>query len=339
MRLGQVGHGDTPWWGSRAQPPPARRAFRNGATSRALVEPLRTRNEPLAPTSLFATTASPGITRKKVRHGWGYCDADGKRITDRDEIDRLNAIGLPPAYRDAWFCPKPNGHIQAIGWDEKGRKQYRYHPDFRAKQDSAKYDGCATFGRKLPKLRAQVEADLKLRGVSRETAVAAVVRLLDIGHIRVGNEGYAKSNNSFGATTLRNRHAKVDGQHAEAQVPRQIGQGARDDDHRPLAQPLRQEMPGPARPAPVPVARRRGRAASGHRRPTSTNISARRWTTISPPSISAPGARACWRSRRWSSARQGHRPEDDARAGHRGAGQHPGDRAQELCSSRADRRS
>ncbi|URW75503.1 DNA topoisomerase IB [Sphingomonas donggukensis] len=159
----------------------------------------------------YSDDSAPGITRKKAGHGWGYWDADGKRITDRDEIDRLNAIGLPPAYRDAWFCPNPNGHIQAVGWDEKGRKQYRYHLDFRAKQDSAKYEGCATFGRKLPKLRAQVEADLKLSGLSREKAVAAVVRLLDIGHIRVGNEGYAKSNNSFGATTLRNRHVKVAG--------------------------------------------------------------------------------------------------------------------------------
>ena len=155
--------------------------------------------------------SAPGITRKKMRHGWGYFSADGDRITDRDEIDRLNGIGLPPAYRDAWFCPKPNGHIQAIGWDEKGRKQYRYHTDFRETQEAAKYDGCANFGSALPKLRAKVEADLKLSGVSREKAVAAVVRLLDLGHIRVGNEGYAKANNSFGATTLRNRHVKVAG--------------------------------------------------------------------------------------------------------------------------------
>ncbi|WP_326523213.1 DNA topoisomerase IB [Sphingomonas sp.] len=147
-----------------------------------------------------------------MRHGWGYWDAAGARITDQEEIDRLNGVGLPPAYRDAWFCPKPNGHIQAIGWDEKGRKQYRYHPDFRARQESAKYEGCATFGRLLPKLRARVERDLKLRGLSREKAVAAVVRLLDLGHIRVGNEGYARANRSFGATTLRCRHAQVVGE-------------------------------------------------------------------------------------------------------------------------------
>ena len=160
---------------------------------------------------VYCDDSQPGITRRKMRHGWGYFDVDAQRITDRDEIDRLNAIGLPPAYRDAWFNPNPFGHIQAIGWDEKGRKQYRYHGEFRASQDSAKYEGCATFGRKLPKLRAQVDADLKLRGLSREKAVAAVVRLLDIGHIRVGNEGYVKSNNSFGATTLRSRHVTLAG--------------------------------------------------------------------------------------------------------------------------------
>jgi len=154
----------------------------------------------------------PGITRRKVPHGWGYWDADGHRITDRDEIDRLNAIGLPPAYRDAWFCPDPNGHIQAIGWDDKGRKQYRYHTGFREAQEAAKYDRCASFGEHLPRLRAKVESDLKLRGLCKDKAVAAVVRLLDLGTIRVGNEQYVAANKSFGATTLRKRHLKLRGQ-------------------------------------------------------------------------------------------------------------------------------
>jgi DNA topoisomerase-1 len=124
----------------------------------------------------YCDDSEPGITRKKVRHGWGYWDVDGKRITDRDEIDRLNAVGLPPAYRDAWFCPKPHGHIQAVGWDERGRKQYRYHPEFREAQESAKYDLCAPFGRALPKLRARVEADLKRRGLGKDIAVATTLR-------------------------------------------------------------------------------------------------------------------------------------------------------------------
>jgi len=159
----------------------------------------------------YVDDQSPGITRRRRGRYWQYFDSAGKRVTDRDEIDRLNAVGLPPAYRDAWFCPKANGHIQAIGYDDKGRKQYRYHPYFRESQEAAKYERCADFGRALTKLRKRVEADLKKRKLSRETVVAAVVRLLDIGRIRVGNEAYAQSNKSYGATTLRNRHARVRG--------------------------------------------------------------------------------------------------------------------------------
>jgi DNA topoisomerase-1 len=163
------------------------------------------------PNIVYCDDSMPGITRRKVRHGWGYWDPQGKRITDRDEIDRLNAVGLPPAYRDAWFSAKPNGHIQAVGWDERGRKQYRYHPDFRAARDAEKYDRCAAFGEALPRLRARVEADLNTRQHSKERTVAAIVKLLDIGYLRVGNEGYAKANKSFGATTLRDRHADIRG--------------------------------------------------------------------------------------------------------------------------------
>jgi DNA topoisomerase-1 len=159
----------------------------------------------------FVDDRLPGISRKRHGRYWKYFDSEGKRITDRDEIDRLNSVGLPPAYTNAWFCPSPHGHIQAIGYDARGRKQYRYHPDFRAQQDAAKYDRCAAFGRLLPRLRAKVEEDLSGRGLRKDAVVAAVVLLLDIGHIRVGNEAYAKENKSFGATTLRGRHAKVSG--------------------------------------------------------------------------------------------------------------------------------
>ena len=172
---------------------------------------------------IYHDDSEPGITRKKMSHGWGYFGPDGSRITDRDEIDRLNAIGLPPAYRDAWFCPNPNGHIQAVGWDEKGRKQYRYHLGFREKRDLAKYDLCAPFGRALPKLRARVEKDLKRRGLGKAAAVAAIVRLLDLGHVRVGNEGYVKENKSYGATTLRKRHAKLKGQTLKLQYKAKSG--------------------------------------------------------------------------------------------------------------------
>ena len=160
---------------------------------------------------VYSDDSKPGITRKKVRNGWGYWNAKGERVTDRDEIDRLNGIGLPPAYTDAWFNPKTNGHIQAVGWDDKGRKQYRYHVGFREQQEAAKYEKTAEFGRALPRLRKQVAADLRKRSLSKERAVAAVVRLLDQSHIRVGNEDYVKQNKSFGATTLRNRHGEVKG--------------------------------------------------------------------------------------------------------------------------------
>ena len=150
----------------------------------------------------------PGYTRKRRGRYWQYFDHKGNRITDRDEIDRLNAIGLPPAYENAWFCPDPNGHIQAIGFDAKGRKQYRYHTTFRELQDAEKYGKLADFGHALPKLRKKVEADLAKHAVSKDAVVAAVVRLLDCEHIRVGNEQYAKENKSFGATTIRSRHVK-----------------------------------------------------------------------------------------------------------------------------------
>jgi DNA topoisomerase-1 len=157
------------------------------------------------------TDDQPGITRQLIKGKWAYFAPDGERITDREEIDRLNKIALPPAYTDAWFCRHPNGHIQATGRDAKGRKQYRYHDDFRARADKKKYLGSIEFGAALPKLRRRVEADLKGRKLSREAVLAAVVRLIDTSFIRVGNEQYASENKSFGATTLRNRHLKKEG--------------------------------------------------------------------------------------------------------------------------------
>ena len=158
-----------------------------------------------------SSDAEPGITRKRVGRYWAYFAPDGQRITERDEIDRLNAIGLPPAYTDAWFCTDADGHLQATGVDARGRKQYRYHADFRAGQEKAKFEGLLEFGKALPKLRRRIDRDLRRRKLSRATVLAAVVRLLDTEHLRVGNEEYARSNKSFGATTLRSRHLKRKG--------------------------------------------------------------------------------------------------------------------------------
>lgn len=159
----------------------------------------------------YADIESPAITRRKLRGRWVYFDAKGDRIEDRDEIDRLNGIGLPPAYDDAWFSNDPEAHILATGIDARGRKQYWYHPDFTARRNARKFGSCAAFGRNLPKIRERVERDLAKRKLTEERAIASIVRLLDSGKIRVGNDAYAKENGSFGATTLRRRHAKLDG--------------------------------------------------------------------------------------------------------------------------------
>ena len=158
-----------------------------------------------------SSDAEPGYTRKRMGRYWAYFDSGGKRVTDRVEIDRLTAIGLPPAYSDAWFCADPDGHLQATGVDARGRKQYRYHPDYRQKREKAKYEGLLEFGKALSKLRRRVEQDLKRRNLTREAVLAAVVRLLDTEHIRIGNEEYAKENKSYGATTLRTRHLRKTG--------------------------------------------------------------------------------------------------------------------------------
>ena len=165
----------------------------------------------------------PGYTRKRQGRYWAYFDESGERITDRDEIDRLNGIGLPPAYTAAWFCKDPNGHLQATGRDARGRKQYRYHPEFRKRRDKSKYADCQAFGEALPRIRARVEKDLRKRKLDRETVLAAVVRLLDTEYIRVGNEEYARSNRSFGATTLRDHHLRTKGGKLHARFPAKHG--------------------------------------------------------------------------------------------------------------------
>jgi DNA topoisomerase-1 len=165
----------------------------------------------------------PGYTRKRIGRAWAYFDEQGKRITNRDEIDRLNAIALPPAYTDAWFCKDAHGHLQATGRDDRGRKQYRYHADFRRRRDKSKYADCLEFGDALPKLRLRVEKDLRKRKLDRDTVVAAVVRLLDKEYIRIGNREYARSNRSFGATTLRTHHLKHKGNKLKMRFPAKHG--------------------------------------------------------------------------------------------------------------------
>ena len=158
-----------------------------------------------------SSDSAPGFTRRRMGRYWAYLDQKGERITDREVIDRLNAVGLPPAYTNAWFCPDANGHLQATGVDARGRKQYRYHPDFRANAEKSKFAGLLEFGKSLSRLRRTVEKHLNQRKLSRETVLAAVVRLLDTEYLRVGSEEYAKENKSFGATTLLSRHVSKPG--------------------------------------------------------------------------------------------------------------------------------
>ena len=160
----------------------------------------------------YVSDRRPGIRRVRASHGFRYIDPKGHTITDEETIARIHKLAIPPAYEDVWICPDPNGHLQAVGRDARGRKQYRYHPRWRAVRDEAKYTKMLVFGRVLPAIRERVDHDLSRQGLPREKVLAAIVRLLETTLMRVGNEEYAKANKSFGLTTLRKkRHVRVEG--------------------------------------------------------------------------------------------------------------------------------
>ena len=159
----------------------------------------------------YVDDTQPGIRRKTVRGKFQYFDPKGVRIIDADEIKRLNALAVPPAYTDVWICADPRGHLQATGRDARGRKQYRYHPRWREVRDADKYSRLREFGLALPKLRKQLETLLDAPGFSRDKVMATVITLLDATLIRVGNTQYARDNRSYGLTTLRSRHVEVNG--------------------------------------------------------------------------------------------------------------------------------
>lgn len=159
----------------------------------------------------YVSDEQPGYTRKKKGDGFEYFDTTGKRITDEKRLLRLRRLAIPPAYKDVWICPTPNGHLQATGIDARGRKQYRYHEKWREARDETKYDRMVVFGAALPKIRRRVAADLKKRGLSKDKVLATIVAIMERTFIRVGNEEYARENRSYGLTTLRNNHAAVTG--------------------------------------------------------------------------------------------------------------------------------
>jgi len=153
----------------------------------------------------------PGISRKRAGKAFSYRDAKGEKVTDPATLDRIRKLAIPPAWKDVWICASRNGHLQATGIDARGRKQYRYHGNWRAVRDETKYGRMIAFGRALPAIRERVTRDLRREGLPREKMLATIVRLLETTLIRVGNREYARENDSFGLTTLRNRHVKVEG--------------------------------------------------------------------------------------------------------------------------------
>jgi DNA topoisomerase-1 len=175
----------------------SRGSFSEGATS--------------GPRLRFVSDDEPGIRRRRAGKGFSYSTPDGSRLTDAETLGWIRSLAVPPAWRDVWISPHRNGHILATGRDARGRKQYRYHPKFRAQREGAKFAQLAQFGRALPVIRRRVDADLRRAGLPREKVLAAVVALLETTRIRVGNEAYARDNRSFGLTTLRRRHVEVDG--------------------------------------------------------------------------------------------------------------------------------
>ena len=159
----------------------------------------------------YVSDGASGITRRRVGTGWAYYTPDGSRITDRRARKKLNSLAIPPAWTSVWICPDPEGHIQATARDARGRKQYRYHPAYREARDRSKFHHMLEFSEVLPSLRERIERDLRAPDHTRRQLLATVVRLLDKTLIRVGNDEYARENNSFGLTTLRRRHVRVDG--------------------------------------------------------------------------------------------------------------------------------
>ena len=159
----------------------------------------------------YVTDAGPGITRKRAGKAFSYRAPSGALVKDDDTLRRIRALAIPPAYRDVWICPDPLGHIQATGRDAKGRKQYRYHPRWREVRDAVKFHRMLAFADVLPRIREATDKHLQRQGMPREKVLALVVRLLERTRIRVGNEEYARDNESYGLTTMRNEHVQVHG--------------------------------------------------------------------------------------------------------------------------------
>ncbi len=157
-----------------------------------------------------ADCSGPGIRRRRRGRGFGYVDEDGRRVDDPEVLARIAELAIPPAWEDVWICPYPNGHLQATGTDAAGRKQYRYHDVWRARQDLQKFDDMVEFAKALPKLRRRVKRDLAGAALDRDRVLACAVRLLDRGFFRIGSEAYAEENASYGLATMLKEHVTVE---------------------------------------------------------------------------------------------------------------------------------
>jgi DNA topoisomerase-1 len=160
---------------------------------------------------VYVSDEERGLRRERQGDGFVYLKANGDPVTDEPTLERIRKLAIPPAYEDVWICPRANGHLQATGRDARGRKQYRYHPQFRELRESTKYEHMMEFAKALPALRRTLAGHMALRGLPREKVLATVVHLLETTLIRVGNDDYARENRSYGLTTLRNPHVKVEG--------------------------------------------------------------------------------------------------------------------------------
>lgn len=156
--------------------------------------------------------AGPGIARVRRGRGFSYVWPDGRKVDDPQILDRIARLVIPPAWTDVWICPHPRGHIQAVGTDAAGRRQYRYHDDWRLQRDAEKHERVLAFARRLPRARERVEEHLQQRGLTRERVLAAAFRLLDLGFFRIGGESYAEANGTYGLATMRREHVTVTGE-------------------------------------------------------------------------------------------------------------------------------
>jgi DNA topoisomerase-1 len=175
----------------------------------------------------YASDDQPGIGRKGAGKGFHYLRPDGKPVRDKDTLARIRALVIPPAWTGVWICPDADGHIQVTGRDAKGRKQYKYHPDFRAVRDNGKYDHVLEFAAVLPQIRETVAKHMARRDLGRERVLATVVHLLETTLIRVGNADYAKQNKSYGLTTLKDPHVKIEGAELKFQFTGKSGKSWR----------------------------------------------------------------------------------------------------------------